>query len=167
MKITDTIGRLDKFNVKISIWFERVAIIAVLGMILGTLIDVIGAKVFNAPLRAGTELIYLLQVIAIGGALAISKIDGRHVRIELIDRLPQPALGIIHSLVALLGIVLFALLTWGSFEYMQSLRINNDVTSNVRFPLFPFALWQGLCCIPVILILISEFVGSLREIKRK
>ena len=167
MNISNTVSRLDKFNRQVSVWFERIAILGVLGMIIGTLIDVIGAKAFHAPLRAGTEIVYLMQVVAIAGALAISKIDGRHVRIELIDRLPQPALGIIHSIVALLGLALFILLAWGSFLYAESLRVNNEVTANVRATLFPFAIWQALCCLPLVLILISEFVTSLREIKKK
>src|SRR4030042_2831217 len=103
MKLDNAINKLDKFNNKFSVWLERIAIVAVVGMILGTLIDVIGSKLFHWPLPAGTEAIYLLQLIAIAGALSISKLDGRHVRIELIDRLPQPAIGIIHSIVALLG----------------------------------------------------------------
>lgn len=167
MKITNLLSRLGKFNEKASIWFERLAIVAVVGMIAGTMVDVIGAKVFHHPLPAGTEVIYLMQVVAIAGALAISKIDGRHVRIELIDRLPQPALGIVHSIVALLGIALFILLTWASFIYANSLRINHEVTVTERIPIYPFAIWLALCCIPMIIILIHEFITSLMEIKKK
>ena len=167
MKINNGLDRLDKLNYRLSIWFERIAIIGVVVMILGTMIDVIGAKVFNWPLPPGTEAIYLPQVIAIAGALAISKIDGRHVRIELIDRLPQPALGIVHSIVALLGLGLFALLAWGSYEYAQALRINHEVTATSKIPIYPFALWMALCCIPMILILIKELISSLMEIKRR
>lgn len=167
MKISDSVNRLDKLNYRTSIWFERVAIIAVLGMILGTLVDVVGAKAFHMPIRAGTEMIYLLQVIAIAGALSISKIDGRHVRIELIDKLPQPALGIIHSTVALLGLALFILLAWASFDYAVGLNTNNEVTANVKIPIYPFAFWQALCCVPMILILLQDLASSLMEIKKK
>jgi TRAP-type C4-dicarboxylate transport system permease small subunit len=163
----NNVNRLEKFNNRLSVWLERIAIVGVLGMILGTMIDVVGAKAFHWPLPASTELVYLLQVIAIAGALAISKIDERHVRIELIDRLPQPALGIIHSLVALLGIGLFIILGWQSYEYAQTLRINNEVTATAKLTLYPFALWLALCCIPMVLILIREFVISvMKTIKR-
>ena len=159
--------RLEKINFIIGTWFERLAIIAVLGMILGTMVDVIGAKAFHRPLPAGTEAIYLLQVIAIAGSLAISKIDGRHVRIELIDRLPQPALGIVHGLVALLGLGLFLFLTWASFDYATALRINHEVTATERIPIYPFAIWLALCCIPMMLILCQDFISSLLEMKKK
>jgi TRAP-type C4-dicarboxylate transport system permease small subunit len=131
------------------------------------MIDVVGAKLFHWPLPAGIEAVYLLQVIAIAGALAISKIDGRHVRIELIDRLPQPAIGIIHSLVALIGLVLFVILTWASYDYAQALRTNHEVTATVKIAIYPFALWMALCCIPMILILVKEFISSLLETIRR
>lgn len=167
VKINNGMNRLEKFNYRLSIWFERIAILGVLGMILGTMIDVIGAKLFHWPLPASTEAIYLLQIIAIAGALAISKIDGRHVRIELIDRLPQPAIGIIHSLVALLGLGLFVILAWASCDYAQALRINHDVTATAKIVIYPFVIWLALCCIPLILILFKEFVSSLLEIRKR
>ncbi len=160
-------NRLEKFNYRLSVWLERIAIVGVLGMILGTMIDVIGAKLFHWPLPAGTETVYLLQVIALAGALAISKIDGRHVRIELIDGLPQPAVGIIHSIVALLGLAFFIILTWASFDYAQALKSNNEVTATAKIAFYPFAYWLALCCIPMILILVKDFVSSLLETIRR
>jgi TRAP-type C4-dicarboxylate transport system permease small subunit len=167
VKINNILNRLEKFNYRLSVWLERIAILAVVGMILGTMIDVVGAKLFHWPLPAGIEAVYLLQVIAIAGALAISKIDGRHVRIEMIDRLPQPAIGIIHSLVAFLGLALFILLCWQSFDYAQSLRTNHEVTATAKIAIYPFALWLAVCCIPMVLILFKEFVSSLLETIRR
>jgi TRAP-type C4-dicarboxylate transport system permease small subunit len=167
MKIDNGVSRLEKFNYRLSIWFERIAILGVVGMILGTMIDVVGAKLFHWPLPAATETVYLLQIIAIAGALAISKIDGRHVRIELIDRLPQPGRGIVHSIVALLGLALFMLLCWKSYDYAQTLRLNHEVTATAKLMIYPFALWMALCCIPMVLILIKDFISALVETIRK
>jgi TRAP-type C4-dicarboxylate transport system permease small subunit len=167
MSINSSVNRFGKFNNTASIWLERIAIIGVLVMMFGTMIDVIGSKVFHWPMPAGTEVVYLAQLVAMGGALAISKIDGRHVRIELIDKLRQPALGIIHALVALLGLAFFFLLTWKSFEYAQSLFMNHEVTATAKIPIYPFAIWQGLCCVPVALILIQDFITSLLEMRKK
>lgn len=167
MNISSGMSRLDKITFKISAWLERIAIIGALGMILGTMIDVIGAKVFHWPLPGSTEVVYLFQIISIAGALAISKIDGRHVRIELIDRLHQPGKGIVHSLVALLGLALFIILIWQSYTYALALHANHEVTATIKLPLYPFALWLALCCIPMVLLLIIELFNSLMEaIKR-
>jgi TRAP-type C4-dicarboxylate transport system permease small subunit len=167
LKISNGVNRLEKFNNTLSVWLERVAIVAVVGMILATMIDVVGAKLFHWPLPASTEIVYLFQVIAIAGALAISKIDGRHVRIEFIDKMPQPGRAIISSLVSLFGLGLFIILCWQSYGYAQQFRINKEVTANARIIFYPFALWLALCCIPMILILLKDFISSLVEIIKR
>jgi TRAP-type C4-dicarboxylate transport system permease small subunit len=167
MNIEKGMSRFDKFNYIIGIWLERVAVLGVLTMIVCTTIDVIGRKIFNWPLPGETEINSLVQVVAVAGALAITKIDGRHVRIELIDKLRQPALGIIHAVVALIGLVLFILLAWKSFSYAESLRINHEITGTVKIPIYPFALWLFLCCIPVVLILVKDFITSLLETRKR
>jgi len=167
MNIDKGMGRFEKFNYTISIWLERVAIIGVLAIIISTVIDVVGRKVFNWPLPGNTEIVSLVQVIAVAGALAITKIDGRHVRIELIDKLRQPALGIVHALVALVGLALFILLTWKSFSYAEALRNHHEITATIKIPIYPFAIWLFVCCIPVVLILIKEFITSLLETRKR
>lgn len=81
--------RLGKLNNLISVWFENIAIVAIVGIIVSNLVDVIGAKLFGKPIAAGTEIVYFLQVIAMAGALAITKIDGKHIRLEFVDSLPE------------------------------------------------------------------------------
>jgi TRAP-type C4-dicarboxylate transport system permease small subunit len=157
----------DRLNRSVSAWLERIAIVAVVGMILGTLIDVMGAKLFQWPMPAGTEVIYLLQVITIAGAIAITKIDGGHVRIEYVDSLPRRGRAFFSILASILGLSLFIILCWQSYLFAQSMRINNEVTATARIVLYPFVLWVALCCIPVVSILLKELISTLLEISKK
>jgi TRAP-type C4-dicarboxylate transport system permease small subunit len=152
----------------LSVWFERAAIIGFLGMLVSTVIDVVGAKVFKWPLPVGTEAVYLCQVIAIGGAIAFGQIDGRHIRVELfVDKLPRRARAFFHALAALLSLALFVILLWESFEYGQALRLARDVTATSKIPLFPFAFWLTLSFIPVCLVLLGELLNSILEVFEK
>jgi TRAP-type C4-dicarboxylate transport system permease small subunit len=152
--------RLDKLSHLLSVWFERIAMVGIVGVIIATLIDVIGAKIFGKPLSAATEVVYFLQVIAIAGALAATKIDGKHIRLEFVDSFPRKIKNIFNFLAAFLGLGLFSLLAWKSYEYAQTLRIANEVTAASRIPVYPFVLWIALCCIPLCLILLQEMVKS-------
>ena len=67
----------------------------------------------------------------------------------------------------LLGLGLFILLAWKSYEYGRALRTANEVTSASRLPLFPFAWWIALSCIPLCLVLANEIVKSVIEVVRK
>ncbi len=158
---------IDKSSFLSSLWFERFAMVAIVGIIVATLVDVIGAKLFHKPLSAGTEIVYFLQIIAIAGALAFAQLDGRHVRLEFVDSLPKRAKSILYFLSSLLGLALFIILCWKSFEYAQALRTANEVTAASRVPLFPFAIWIGICCIPMCLVLIRGMVNSIVEVVKK
>jgi TRAP-type C4-dicarboxylate transport system permease small subunit len=150
-----------------SLWFERVAMVGIVGIIVVTLTDVLGAKLFQKPLLAGTEAVYFLQIIAIAGALAFAQIDNRHVRLEFVDNFPKTIRGLFNFLSALLGLALFIILTWKSFDYAQSLKNANEVTSASRIPIFPFAIWVGLSCIPMCLVLLKGMVNSVMEVVKK
>jgi TRAP-type C4-dicarboxylate transport system permease small subunit len=168
LKISNGVSRLGKLSYVISYWFERAAIVAILGMLVATCIDVVGAKAFHWPLPGGTEIVYLLQVVAIAAGLAFSKIDGRQINVEfLIDKLPKQVKASIDSLTSLLGLGLFILLGWESFEYSMAFRHANEVTATALIPLYPFALWLGLCCIPMCLVLLNELIAALRKAVKK
>ncbi len=157
----------SKFSYLLSTWFERIAFIGIVGMIIATIIDVIGAKIFSKPLAAGTEIVYLLQVIAIAGGLAFAKIEGRHIRLEFVDSLPKTAKGLFHFLAAILGLGLFVILSWKSFEYAQSLKNVGEVTVVSRIPFYPFVIWVGLSCIPLCLVLLRDIVNSIIEVAKR
>jgi TRAP-type C4-dicarboxylate transport system permease small subunit len=157
----------NKFTYLLSAWFERIAIIGIVGMIVATIVDVLGAKLFGKPLAAGTEVVYFLQVIAIAGGLAFAKIDGRHIRLEFVDSLPKTIKGVFHFLAAILGCGLFVILSWKSFEYAQSLKNVNEVTAASKIPFYPFVIWVGLSCIPLCLVLLKDIVNSILEVVKK
>ena len=158
--------RLDKLNYLISVWFENIAIVAIVGIIVSNLIDVIGAKLFSKPIAAGTEIVYFLQVIAMAGALAATKIDGKHIRLEFVDSLPGRLKNFFNFIAALLGLALFVLLFWESIEYTQALKITQEVTAVSRIVLYPFTLWIAICCIPLCLVLLKELLQSARGVVR-
>ena len=167
-KISDGLSRFEKFSTWLSTWFERIAIFGFLGMMLSTLVDVVGAKVFNWPLPVGTESVYFFQLIAIGGAIAYGQIDGRHIRVELfVDKFPRQGRAVFHGLAALLSLALFVILAWKSYQYGFTLREANEVTMVSRTPLYPFAFWLGLCCVPMCLVLIVELLKAIQEGTRK
>jgi TRAP-type C4-dicarboxylate transport system permease small subunit len=92
MKITDSawFSKSRKSINSLSSWCERVGLGAMAAICLATLIDVVGSKFFKWPLPGSTEMIAVIQVVAIAGGLAFSKIDGRHIRVDIfIDYLPK------------------------------------------------------------------------------
>lgn len=154
--------RFRSFINSLSGWSERVGLIAMAAMALTALIDVVGSKGFHWPLPGSTEITGVLQVLAIAGGLAFSKIDGRHIRVEfLIDWLPERGKAALDLFSAILGLGLFAVAGWMTYEYGLNLLSSGTETLLLGIALYPFALWIALCCIPMCCVIIIELLSSI------
>ncbi len=154
--------RLEKVASTVSRSFNWVAGVAMVAMLAGTVADVIGIKVFKNSVPGGMDMVDLLGIVVTGFAIAYTRLIGGHIRVELIlNRLPKRAHAGLYSFAALLGLALFVFLTWQSFAYGQTLRSTGEVSMTNGIPLYPFAYALALACIPVCIVLVSEFLSSL------
>jgi TRAP-type C4-dicarboxylate transport system permease small subunit len=158
---------LNKSSYWSSVWFERIAMVAIVAIIAATVIDVLGAKLFHRPMAGATEVVYFLQIIAIAGGLAFAQIDNRHVRLEFVDSFPKIIRAVFKFLSATAGLGLFVILSWKSYQYALALKSANEVTAASRIPLYPFAFWIALCCVPMCLVLLKNMVDSVAEAVKK
>ena len=151
----------------ISSWFEGVGLVAMAAMGLATLIDVIGSKMFLRPLPGSTEITSVLQVAAIAGGLAFSKIDGRHIQVDfLILWLPKRGQAALDVFSSLLGLGIFVIVGWMTYEYGLSLLSSGTETLLIRIPLAPFAFWIAFSCIPMCCVIIMELFSAIDRMLR-
>ena len=145
-----------------SSWLERVGLVGMAAMALTELIDVIGSKVLNLPLPGSTEITAALQVVAIAGGLAYSKIDDRHIRVDfLLDCLPERGRAALDLFSEVLGLGFLVVAAWMSYEHGVSLLESGTRTFLLGIPLSPFAFWIALCCVPMGCVIITELFTSL------
>jgi TRAP-type C4-dicarboxylate transport system permease small subunit len=149
----------------LSRWSEWVGLVAIAAMVLTTLIDVVGSKWFQWPLPGSTELTGILQVVAIAGGLAFSKIDGRHIRVDfLIDCLPQRGKAVLEVFISVLGLGFFAVAGWMTYQYGVSLFSSGTETLLLGIPLSPFSFWIAFCCIPMCCVIIIELLSFIDKL---
>ncbi len=167
MKITGT-ARFATFRRAItsfSSWSERVGLAAMGAMVLAALVDVIGSKGFRWPLPGSTELTGVLQVVAIAGGLAFSKLDGRQIRVDLfIDWLPRRGKAILEIFISILSLALFVVAGWTAYKYGLRLLGNGTQTLLLGIPLYPFTFWIAFCCIPMCFVILVELLDSIEEV---
>ncbi|MCP4261677.1 MAG: hypothetical protein GY774_29870, partial [Planctomycetes bacterium] len=70
---------LEKFNRWLSSFFEWIGFGAIFLMVVLTCVDVVGAKLFRAPVFGSLDVMMLAQLIAISFAVSMALILGRHV----------------------------------------------------------------------------------------
>jgi len=160
--------KFEKFNQRVSGWVEWIGLFALV-LIMGlTCVDVVGAKVFRAPVFGALDVVMIAQLIAISFAGSMAFILGRHVQVEFfVPLLPKRLQIIVDCLVHFLGFVLFVLIVWQLFAYAYDLQIGNEESMTARIPLAPFTYGAAAGCIPFCLVFLQWFIDSLIKVFKK
>jgi TRAP-type C4-dicarboxylate transport system permease small subunit len=158
----------EKLNGRVIAWLEAVGVFALLTMMVITCIDVMGAKIFLLPVLGSIDFVMLAQLVAISFGTASALLLGRHVTVEFfVMLLPGRLQAAVEAVVNLLGILLFAIITWRLVIYGFYMQTGGEVSPTARIPLYPFAYGIAFACIPICLTFLLEAVKSfLRVIKK-
>ncbi len=160
--------KFEKFNRRLSDWFEWIGLAGFLVMMFITCIDVIGAKLFLLPVFGAIDIVTLSQVVAISFAAASALILGRHVRVEFfMVMLPRRVRALIDIIIHLLGLALFIVIIWRLCVYGYLLQTGGEESATARIPLAPFAYSIALASIPVCLVFLLEFLNAIVRMAKR
>jgi TRAP-type C4-dicarboxylate transport system permease small subunit len=160
------LDKLERFNHRLSDWFEGIGLVGLLVMMAITCIDVIGAKVFRWPLLGALDMVMLAQTVAIAFAASMSLIIGRHIQVEFfVKLLPRRAKAVINSVVLLLGLGLFMVIVWQLSVLGHLFQTAGEYSATIHIPYYPFAYGIALASIPVCLVFLLELLKPLKKRK--
>jgi TRAP-type C4-dicarboxylate transport system permease small subunit len=160
--------KFEKFNKRLSGWFEVVGVAGLLAMMVVTLVDVIGNKLFNTPLLGAMDWVRIFQSVAIAFACAMTLIIGRHVRVEfIVTKLPQRTQAVTESIVFLLGLGLFVLLIWRLTVLGYYMQAGGETSATAHVPRCIPAYWIALASIPVCLVFLQKFLSSIIRVGKR
>ena len=155
------IDRLEKIANSFSYWLNLEAgagLVAMLGL---TVADIVGIKFFRAPIPGAIELVGFLGIVVIAFALAYTQFRRGNIQVEFfVMKLPKRVRAGITAFVSLLGMALFAMLAWRSYDFGRVLQTTGEVSMTQNIPFYPFVHAIAFCCIPVCLVLLVEFLRS-------
>jgi TRAP-type C4-dicarboxylate transport system permease small subunit len=159
------LDKFEKFNRRLSGWFEWIGLAGMLLMMVITCIDVVGAKVFHWRLLGAIDFVMLLQIVAIAFATSMALILGRHIQVDIfISSLPRRAQAVIDIIALLLGFGFFIAIAWRLCELGYSFQISGEHTATTRVPYYPFAYGIALASIPVCLVHLQKLLISLMRL---
>jgi TRAP-type C4-dicarboxylate transport system permease small subunit len=161
--VLDTI---ERYNRRLSDWFEWLAFLGLLVMMVVTCVDVVGAKVFRWRVLGALDTVQLAQTVAIAFGCSMALILGRHIQVEFFVKvLPRRLGAVVNSCILLLGLGLFMVLVWRLTALGYLLQTSGDYSATIHIPYYPFAYGIALACIPVCVVFLLEFLKSLRKRK--
>ena len=161
----NALDKFEAFNRKVSEAIEWVGLIAIVLMMLITTIDVLGAKIFRAPIFGALDMMMILQLVAMSFAASITLVISRHVQVDFfVMLLPKRLQDLVDGLVNLLGLLLFAVIVWRLIVYGYDLQTGGEVSSTARIPFHPFTYGAALACVPVCLVYLCALLSSIQRI---
>lgn len=162
--MSSKLERLERFANSFSHWLNWVAgagLVAMLGLVVA---DIVGIKIFKWPIPGGIEMVGFLGVVVVAFAIAYTQVQHGHIQVEFaVMRLPKRVQAGVAAFASLLGLALFALLAWRSYEFGRALQATGEVSMTQGIPFYPFVHAIAFCCIPVCLVLLVEFLRSVAK----
>lgn len=154
-----------------SLWLARrlgiIAAVAIFSMMALTCADVI-LRLFRMPIPGTYEIVSFMGAVAVSFAIAHTSVEKGHVAVSLVVQLlPKRAQAVIESILAALGIILFALIAWQSVLYGLDCQSSGEVSLTLQLPFYPIiygvALGAGVVC----LVLLVDFLNAIASARRR
>ena len=156
-----------RFNERVSAWAEWVGFGAVCLMVALTCIDVLGTKLFRAPVPGSVDIMMLAQLVGVTFAASMTLVRDRHVAVEFFVMLfPKRVQALLEGVAQLLCLGLFVVVAWRFVTHGLHLQAGGEQTATVRIPVAPFAYAAALAMVPVCLVLLQQFLQSIVKVVR-
>lgn len=130
-----------------------IAGIALVGMMLLTMADVLLRGFFNTPLRGTYEIVELLLAWTFFVALPASFLLDDHIVVDMVDGMVPRWVPALKRLGEIIAIVVIALMGWQGWKSAQDTLLFNDVTPDLEIP-------RILYWVPVLLGLIGSGIAA-------
>jgi TRAP-type C4-dicarboxylate transport system permease small subunit len=156
--------RVYQWALRLSEWGEWIGVGGVIIMVVVTCADVLGAKLFMAPVPGSTEIISLVQVTAIVFAVAATQRYKGHISVEMfVTTLPPRVRSLSKAFTSCLGAILFILLIYEGVRLGNEYLEAGQVTATVQIPFYPFAYAFSVALFPIAVMCVVDFFQALKE----
>ena len=146
-------------------WLDRVAVLALLTMMLLTTSDIILRKLVNKPITGVTELVELALGIAFFFAAPGVFARGANITVDMIDQWLPQWVGILKRMAASLMALSLGLLTWHMWQPLVDIISYGDTSADLQIPKIWFMApaWAGVLLsllVAVVVLLLGEIESA-------
>ena len=151
--------KFEQITRSLSKWFYWIAGIGMIGLLLVSVIDISGNKLFKFPLPGGIDIASYIAVVVVAFGIAEVQLSRGHIEVEMLEqRLPKLPRKVINVIVNILGMVLWTIVAWRSFLYGTDLWRAGEVSMTLEIPIYPFVYVFGICAIVTVLVILLQTI---------
>lgn len=146
---------------------NRVASIILFLMMILTVTDVIGRKLFSHSVTGAVELTEFMLVILVFFSLARCEAKDGHVKVDLImSQFGGRVQAAVDMVTQFVGFLLCGLITWSTVIYAGKMCASGEVSQDLWIPKYPFVYVVALGCGVLALTLLIKFLIALKKVGR-
>ena len=145
----------------------RIAGFSLVAMVFLTVVNMV-LRVVYAPLGATAEIVGWLSAITIAFALGYTQIYRGHVMVTmLVEKFPPRLQKIVEGAGLLVGVLLFAVVTWEMFLYGLRLQQINVLSESLGVAFYPFVHAIALAFAGLTLALLADFCKLIKGVAER
>ena len=157
-------SRLEKIVNLLTRWLNWMAAAALIVVMIIVCANVIGRSFFETPVKGTVDIVSLLGAIIIAWAIAYTQVFKGHIRVDLlVQRLPPRLQSIVDSVIDLIGLALFALISWQTIIFAKANFEVGELSEVLKLPITPFASVVAIGCIAITLVLLIDLIKSVSK----
>lgn len=158
-------GMKERFE-RIAVWFNWVAVGALLAMFALLVLDILSSKLLNRPIVATVDVASLLALVVASFSVSRTILAGRHIEVQfVVEKLPRGTRKTFNALSSFLSLAFFCLIVWRSVVYAYSLQKTGESSLTQHIPLAPFAYSLAVACVPALFIFAYQVYRDTKEVR--
>jgi TRAP-type C4-dicarboxylate transport system permease small subunit len=168
VKPSRCLARIEKAIAQTSRIMNTIGIAFLMLLMLLITADVFLRAFFRRPILGTNELSEFMMIIVVYLAMAYTQHTKSHVSVDLvISRFPQRVQDVIDTCIYLLSLAICSLITWRAFADVERLMVIQRVSDVLNIPVAPFQSVMAVGFFMFSLVLLLDFVHTLRKAIKK
>ena len=158
---------LQRFSDHLSKWFNWFGAIALAALTGIACVNML-MRILGSPFKGAYELVGFFGALVVALPLGYAQINRAHISVDILARhYSTKTKRWLNAFNSLICMGLFLLVAWQSGAYATAIWRRGETSETLRIIYFPFVYGVALCCLLLTLVLLIDFLNSLRPQKEK
>lgn len=144
----DRIQKTDKFVYRVAEYTSLVGFVGAIFLMVLNVVDIIGTKIFSAPIIGAYEISQYVLLCTIFSVFAYAQVNKKHINMTIfITHFARPVKLIIYGALQALSTVITVILAIAAFVQTGVDIESNKISDVLYFPIWPFMVVEGVCMV--------------------